>query len=107
LHFDPTELNAAGHLSESGALEVQTISIDEFCVTARRPNAIKINAEGAEMDVLMGSRQTIAKYRPLIFLSTHSDSLDRDCWKFLSSCGYSPERIASDKIWAEGSASRP
>jgi FkbM family methyltransferase len=106
LHFDPTELNAAGHLSESGALEVQTVSIDEFCSTARPPSAIKINAEGAEMDVLIGGRQTIAQYRPLIFLSTHSQSLDRDCWQFLSACGYSPERIASDKIWAEVSPSR-
>ncbi len=54
LHFDPTDLNAAGHLSESGALEVKTISIDEFCSTARPPSAIKINAEGAEIDVLDG-----------------------------------------------------
>jgi FkbM family methyltransferase len=106
LHFDPTELNAAGHLSESGALEVKTISIDEFCSTGRPPSVIKINAEGAEMDVLMGGRQTIAKFRPLIFLSTHSDALDHDCRQFLCSCGYSPERIASDKIWAEGSVSR-
>jgi FkbM family methyltransferase len=105
LHFDPTKLNAAGHLSDSGSLEVKTVSIDEYCSTARSPNAIKINAEGAEIDVLTGGQRTIAKYRPMIFLSTHSDSLDRDCWQFLSSCGYSPERIASDKIWAEGSVS--
>jgi hypothetical protein len=87
-------------------LEVKTISIDEFCSTGRPPSVIKINAEGAEMDVLMGGRQTIAKFRPLIFLSTHSDALDHDCRQFLCSCGYSPERIASDKIWAEGSVSR-
>jgi FkbM family methyltransferase len=106
LHFDPTELNAAGHLSDSGALEVQAVSIDEFSSSARPPSAIKINAEGAEIDVLMGGRQTIVKFRPLIFLSTHSDVLDRDCWQFLRECGYSPERIAADKIWAEGSVSR-
>jgi FkbM family methyltransferase len=106
LHFDPTDLNAAGHLSESGALEVETTSIDDFCSSARPPNAIKINAEGAEMDVLTGGRHTIAKHLPLIFLSTHSESLNRDCWRFLISCGYSPELIASDKIWAEGSRSR-
>jgi FkbM family methyltransferase len=105
LHFEPTDLNAAGHLSESGSLEVTTTSIDDFSSSARPPNAIKINAEGAEMDVLTGGRQTITKYRPLVFLSTHSGPLDRDCWQFLVSCGYSPERIASDKIWAEGSFS--
>jgi FkbM family methyltransferase len=106
LRFDPTDLNAAGHLSESGALEVQTTSIDEFSANALPPAVIKINAEGAEIDVLTGGRQTLTKYRPLIFLSTHSESLYRDCWQFLRECGYSPERIASDKIWAEGSVSQ-
>jgi FkbM family methyltransferase len=102
LHFDPTNLNAAGHLSESGSLEVKTLSIDEFASRARRPNAIKINAEGAELDVLTGGRETITTQRPLIFLSTHSKSLDRECWQFLRSCGYSPERLGPDKIWANG-----
>jgi FkbM family methyltransferase len=106
LHFDPTELNDAGHLSENGSMKVETTSIDDFASTARPPNAIKINAEGAEIDVLRGGRNTITKFRPFIFLSTHSESLDRECWQFLRSCGYSPERIASDKIWAEDSASR-
>ena len=102
LHFDPTNLNAAGHLSESGSLEVETLSIDEFASRARQPNAIKINAEGAELDVLTGGRETITTQRPLIFLSTHSKSLDRECWQFLRSCGYSPERLGPDKIWANG-----
>jgi FkbM family methyltransferase len=102
VRFDPTDLNAAGHLSESGSLEVKTISIDEFASRARLPNAIKINAEGAELDVLTGGRQTLTTQRPLIFLSTHSESLDRDCWQFLRSCGYSPERLGPDKIWANG-----
>jgi FkbM family methyltransferase len=105
LHFDPTELNATGHLSESGALEVKTTSIDEFSSSARPPSAIKINAEGAEVDVLTGGRQTITRLRPLIFLSTHSESLNRECWEFLRACGYCPQRIASHKIWAEGFAS--
>lgn len=102
VRFDPTDLNAAGHLSESGSLEVKTISIDEFASRARLPNAIKINAEGAELDVLTGGRKTLTTQRPLIFLSTHSESLDRDCWQFLRSCGYSPERLGPDKIWANG-----
>jgi FkbM family methyltransferase len=105
LRFDPTEFNATGHLSESGALEVKTISIDECSSSARQPNATKINTEGTEIDVLMGSRQTITRFRPLIFLSTQSEPLDRDCRQFLSACGYSSARIASDKIWAEGLAS--
>lgn len=101
LAFDPTELDSAGHLSKSGALKVRAISIDEFASNARPPTSMKINAEGAEMDVLNGGQATVSRCRPFIFLSTHSDELNCGCWKFLQSRGYSPERISSDKIWAE------
>ncbi|MGH9759698.1 MAG: FkbM family methyltransferase, partial [Blastocatellia bacterium] len=75
--------------------------IDEFASNARPPTAIKINAEGAEMEVLAGGQETIGKFKPLIFLSTHSEELHRGCWELLRSCGYSPNHISSDKVWAE------
>ncbi|MGH9682881.1 MAG: FkbM family methyltransferase [Candidatus Acidiferrales bacterium] len=101
LKFDPTELDSAGHLSSSGKLSVRATSIDEFASSARSPTAIKINAEGAEIDVLAGARETIRKFKPLIFLSTHSEELHRGCWELLLSFGYYPDRISSDKVWAE------
>jgi FkbM family methyltransferase len=103
-YFNPTDHDSAGHLSKSGRVTVQTLSLDEFVSGprgGRPPNAIKINAEGAEMEVLTGGRRTIMEFAPIIFLSTHSEDLNRDCCEFLLSAGYSIERLASDKVWAE------
>ena len=101
--FDPTVHDSAGHFSSHGALSVQTIALDGFLSTERGirpPNAIKINAEGAEMEVLSGGRSTIAEYSPMIFLSTHSDEIHLQCSEFLTSAGYSLRHLAVNKIWA-------
>ena len=45
-----------------GTVDVPVISIDEFCRIANlRPDVMKIDVEGAELDVLRGARQTIAQ----------------------------------------------
>jgi FkbM family methyltransferase len=101
--FDPGDHSAAGHFSETGGVSVRTLSLDEFVLSShneRPPSMIKINAEGAEMEVLKGARRTIAKFAPLIFASTHSAGLHRECHEFLLSAGYAVRDLSADKIWA-------
>lgn len=101
--FDPTVHDSAGHFSTDGGVSVQTIGLDDFFLKGqgiRPPSAIKINAEGAEMEVFLGGRATIEKFSPLIFLSTHSPEIHAQCSEFLTSVGYSLEHLAADKIWA-------
>jgi FkbM family methyltransferase len=101
--FDPTEHDSAGHFSSSGSLSVRAVSLDEFVVSApgiRPPTAMKVNAEGAEMEVLSGGRRVISTYFPLIFLSTHSPQIHQKCANFLKSTGYAVREISSDKLWA-------
>jgi len=101
--FDPTFHDSAGHFSSDGAVSVQTITLDEFLSTLggiRPPNAMKINAEGAEMEVLRGGRTILAEYAPTLFLSTHSVEIHDACSEFLTSASYSLRHLAADKIWA-------
>jgi FkbM family methyltransferase len=102
--FDPTLRDTTARLSETGAANVRTVTLDEFVFSGtgtRPPHAIKVNAEGAEMEILIGARRTIAEFSPLIFLSTHSDEVDHQCCEFLQSAGYSVERLGADKLWAQ------
>jgi FkbM family methyltransferase len=107
--FDPTAHDSAGHFSNDGGVSVQTIGLDDFLFKGqyiRPPSAIKINAEGAEMEVLLGGRATIEKFSPLIFLSTHSPEIHAQCSAFLTAAGYSLQHLAADKIWATKGESR-
>ena len=55
--------------SDAGAVDVPVISIDEFCRVANvRLDVIKIDVEGAELDVLRGARETIAQRGPALSL---------------------------------------
>ncbi|MEQ1862371.1 MAG: FkbM family methyltransferase [Chthoniobacteraceae bacterium] len=53
-------------------IEVESTTLDAFC-TARgvRPDFIKIDVEGAEMQVLLGARRVLRECRPRIILALH------------------------------------
>jgi FkbM family methyltransferase len=58
----------------AGCVEVPTTSIDEFCQGAGiEPDVMKIDVEGAELDVLRGARRTIARRgsRLAVFVELH------------------------------------
>ena len=66
-----SRLAAAG---ESSPLQVETITIDEFCKReAVKPDLIKIDVEGAELAVLRGARDTLrARRRDIaVFVELH------------------------------------
>jgi len=101
--FVPTAHDSAGYLSESGEIRVETISLDEFLYGnrgIRPPKAMKVNAEGAELEILTGAERLLSEHSPLIFLSTHSHELNDKCARLLSAAGYQLEQISTDKVWA-------
>jgi FkbM family methyltransferase len=97
--FDFGTGSGTGHLAEHGAVEVQTVRLDEFCAeNSIAPTAIKIDVEGAERGVLEGARDTLARHRPVIFLSTHGAEVHRACLDFLSGAGYACRPILGDDL---------
>ena len=68
---------------------VRTIRLDDIHLS--RVDAIKIDAEGAELQILDGSRALILRDRPAVLLSVHPVQIDRsgrsltDLWNVLES----------------------
>ncbi|HEV2736093.1 MAG TPA: FkbM family methyltransferase [Longimicrobiaceae bacterium] len=87
--FDFGRGSGTGHLAGDGALEVETVRLDDF-VRERgiAPTAIKIDVEGAEVRVLDGGRDTLVEHRPVLFLSTHGAEVHRACMELLRTLGY-------------------
>ena len=81
------------HLSDVGDLQVQTYSLDEltFHEGYPPPSVVKIDVEGAEIDILHGARQTLHDLRPIILLSTHErlrPGVQGCCLQLLAANGY-------------------
>ncbi len=87
--FDFGSGSGTGRLAAGGALEVCTIRLDDFCAEhGIAPSAVKIDVEGAERAVLEGARETLARHRPVVFLSTHGDDVHRACLRYMAASGY-------------------
>ncbi len=85
------------------------VSIDSFCREhGLIPEVIKIDVEGAEIDVLKGARDTLETKKPIIFLSAHPRILEfmnrsaSELMDLIDTLGYdtynaSGERVESNK----------
>ncbi len=64
---------AAGlYHAAAGYIDVETTTIDAFCERHRtRPDVLKIDVEGAELDVLKGARRVLAQQDLQAFLEFH------------------------------------
>ncbi|BAU63254.1 methyltransferase FkbM family protein [Stanieria sp. NIES-3757] len=62
----------------AGSTVVEIVSIDELINQGQLtpPNVVKIDVEGAELDVLQGMLQTIKQYRPIIIYEVDADKVD-------------------------------
>ena len=57
------------------------------------PDALLIDASGAEVDVLLGAMQTIRDHRPFVLLAVHGAHLDAACRELLGRYGYDVRSI--------------
>lgn len=97
--FDFGTGSGTGHLAAGGAVEVRTVRLDDFCRDHDiAPDAIKIDVEGAELDVLHGAEQTIVAHRSTIFLSTHGAAVHAHCLGWLRERGYSLQPITDTDL---------
>jgi len=75
--------------------KVESITLDGFCRENNlKPDIIKVDIEGAEIDLLKGSIKIIKKHKPIFFLSYHPYHIRRigygynEIFKFLKSVNY-------------------
>lgn len=59
------------------------------------PNVVKIDVEGAEVDVLRGASRILREFRPRLFIEAHSAALADESSQILSQYGYSVRQMES------------
>jgi FkbM family methyltransferase len=91
--------SGTGHLAEDGRIDVRICRLDDVVAEqGANPTHIKIDVEGAELQVLQGGRETLIRARPIIFLSTHGSDVHAACRQFLSELGYRFHPILGDDV---------
>jgi len=95
---------ARGSVAKSGAADqretrvfnVQIFPLDSLVKTDKlpRPDFIKVDVEGFELDVLYGMVETIDTYKPHLFIEIHGET-PRKLVELLASKGYSVYHIES------------
>jgi len=75
-------------------VRTETVSIDRYCADAQiQPDLIKIDVEGAELQVLQGAARTLCAVRPTLILAIHpwwlpQGQTTEDIVSFLTHMGY-------------------
>lgn len=79
--------------------QVSVTTLDEFDL---QPTVIKIDVEGAEVDVLRGAAQTIARCKPVIFFECWEDERGQripELFSYVREIGYDPLKTEWPEIW--------
>lgn len=63
-------MGGGSHIDQTAALQITCVALDE-ALPDFRPNLIKMDVEGAELQALKGARSTISRCRPALALSLY------------------------------------
>lgn len=87
--FREGEHSSEGRLDAGGLIPVFGITCTEFAARYDAwPDLLKIDVEGAELDLFRGSLEFFRERRPVLLLSTHGEAIKRDCLRLLRELGY-------------------
>jgi len=77
-------------IESAGVLKVSVRSLDSLISDGKypAPQIIKIDVEGAEVDLLEGARNILLTKKPLLFIEAHSKSLAAECTTLLEGLDY-------------------
>ena len=86
-----TLVTNAAHARNFQKIRVQAYRLDDLDLPA--PDLVKIDCEGAELQVLRGAIRTLRKHRPVVHLEVHPllGVAEAEVQEFLRSAGYSVE----------------
>jgi FkbM family methyltransferase len=86
--------HSMGHFAADGEIEVRCMTLGGCIYGAkafRPPHVLKIDVEGAEMDVLHGAEKAISEFHPAMFLEVHGTQNHAGCREFLRARSYAVE----------------
>jgi len=88
--------SSTGRLFADGELDVEVTTLDEAADRFGDPRLVKIDVEGAELDVLHGGRRLIGRRFAAFVIEAHSKNLEQACVRLLEPLGYRCGRLEDE-----------
>jgi FkbM family methyltransferase len=98
MRFSATGNPRNRRLEIDGGTTVFSITLDQITRDLPPPACIKMDIEGAEVEALQAAAECFQRYRPKLFLATHSS--DIPCCALLKSWGYEIQFFAGPDLLA-------
>jgi len=95
LYFDSDGIGSVMTQKSDTLESVDTVTIDSLTTSLNRVDVIKIDVEGAETNVLKGSRNTLNKFHPKIVFEAFTDEQYDNVMDVIESFGYNAIKISS------------
>ncbi len=92
--------------AEIGTLVIPAVTLDEIMARSPDPQLalVKIDVEGAELNVLQGAPETLRLLRPVLLMEIHSAQNLADCGRLLIAAGYRLETLTPGDYYADALA---
>jgi hypothetical protein len=74
------------------------VTLDDDLAGWHSLGLLKVDVEGAEIDVLRGANRILAEQRPHVIVETHSPELERACGDLLIGHGYRPHVVLPRRL---------
>lgn len=90
LSFNKTATSVAGKLDEQGDSKVNVVKLSKMVAEGKIaiPDLVKMDIEGAEVNVLKDMKQIFTEKKPVLFVSTHGKEVHLACVALLKDMGY-------------------
>jgi len=104
MSFCTNGLSTTGHLiensTETDTIQVPVTTLDQIVkdLGVQKINLVKVDIEGNEHKALIGSKETLSKFHPILIIELHTPEQDLLVSKFVRDLGYSIKRIDGSKI---------
>ncbi|MEO0295033.1 MAG: FkbM family methyltransferase [candidate division WOR-3 bacterium] len=99
--FELNDDRTEGKIKNYGNFLVDAFTLDYLIYEKKfdEPDFIKIDVEGAELEVLKGSQKILKFKKPLILISIHSENLKNEILFLLKKIGYKEKIISKDVLF--------
>jgi len=93
------EGHSTSRLSTEGQIPVEVTTLDALVEElGAPPDLVKVDIEGAEIDLLRGAKKVLEEFRPIVFIAVHSKEIFDDLLEMAPGMNYEVKELGGTYV---------